>query len=150
MNDRFKFRIAVYERQQNDMPWVFVEYIDPDNQHWGLNQCGDIISDSSYWAHHTRKNAPDSVHRVYEPEMCTGLSDENGKLIYIGDIIKCGNGPLNTATVEYANGENFIDGIYPFNLYHDCGDECHCQLRDYPEYACEIIGNIHEQAKQKD
>ena len=84
------------------------------------------------------------------PEQCTGLKDKNGKLIYIGDIIKCGNGPLNTATVEYANGENFIDGIYPFNLYHDCGDECHCQLRDYPEYACEIIGNIHEQAEQKD
>lgn len=81
---------------------------------------------------------------------CTGLKDKNGNLIYEGDIIKCGNGPLNTATVEYANGENFIDGIHPFNLYHDCGDECHCQLRDYPEYACEIIGNIHEQAKQKD
>ena len=80
-------------------------------------------------------------------EQCTGLSDKNGKLIYIGDIIKCGDGPFRTATVEYANGENFIDGIYPFNLYHDCGDECHCQLRDYPEYACEIIGNIHEQNK---
>lgn len=77
-------------------------------------------------------------------EQCTGLKDKNGNLIYIGDIIKCGNGPLNTATVQYENGENFIDGIYPFNLYHDCGAECHCQLRDYPEYACEIIGNIHE------
>lgn len=77
-------------------------------------------------------------------EQCTGLKDKNGNLIYIGDIIKCGNGPLSTATVQYENGENFIDGIYPFNLYHDCGDECHCQLRDYPEYACEIIGNIHE------
>ena len=86
----------------------------------------------------------------YIIEQCTGLKDKNGNLIYIGDIIKCGNGPLNTATVEYANGENFIDGIYPFNLYHDCGDECHCQLRDYPEYACEIIGNIHEKAEQKD
>lgn len=78
-------------------------------------------------------------------EQCTGLKDKNGNLIYIGDIIKCGNGPLNTATVKYENGENFIDGIYPFNLYHDCGDTCHCQLRNYPEYACEIIGNIHEQ-----
>lgn len=82
-------------------------------------------------------------------EQCTGLKDKNGNLIYIGDKIKCGNGLFNTATVEYENGENFIDGIYPFNLYHDCGDECHCQLRDFPEYACEIIGNIHEQAEQK-
>lgn len=82
-------------------------------------------------------------------EQCTGLKDKNGNLIYIGDIIKCGNGPLSTATVQYENGENFIDGIYPFNLYHDCGDECHCQLRDYPEYACEIIGNIHEQKDNK-
>ena len=76
-------------------------------------------------------------------EQCTGLKDANGNLIYIGDKIKCGNGLFNTATVKYENGENFIDGIYPFNLYHDCGDECHCQLRDFPEYACEIIGNIH-------
>lgn len=76
MNDRFKFRIAVYERQQNNMHWEFIEYIDPDNQHWGLNQCGDIISDHSYSAHYTRKNAPDSVHRVYEPEQCTGLKDK--------------------------------------------------------------------------
>lgn len=82
-------------------------------------------------------------------EQCTGLKDKNGNLIYIGDIIKCGNGPLSTATVQYENGENFIDGIYPFNLYHDCGDECHCQLRDYPEYACEIIGNIHKQKEQQ-
>ena len=75
------------------------------------------------------------------PEQCTGLKDKNGNLIYIGDIVKCGEW---TIAVKYANGEDLIDGIYPFNLYHDCEDECHCQLRDFPEYACEIIGNIHE------
>ena len=128
MNDRFKFRVwdkymqAYVENLAENCVWIEDD-----------GQLGAGIDDDSCIL-----------------EQCTGLKDKNGKLIYIGDIIKCGNGPLNTATVEYANGENFIDGIYPFNLYHDCGDECHCQLRDYPEYACEIIGNIHEQAEQKD
>lgn len=128
MNDRFRFRIWNPDLQSYD-----------DNRDYNVailvNQDFGLIL---------------NPYRDNIIEMCTGLKDKNGKLIYIGDIIKCGNGPLNTATVEYANGENFIDGIYPFNLYHDCGDECHCQLRDYPEYACEIIGNIHEQAEQND
>jgi uncharacterized phage protein (TIGR01671 family) len=145
MNDRFKFRIAVYERQQNNMPWAFVEYIDPDNQHWGLNQCGDIISDSSYSAHYTRKNAPDSVHRVYEPEMSTGLKDKNGNLIYEGDIIK----------------DEFYRRFTIVWSEEDCAFEGRVIYRD-PEYSdrfdlykgatdnCEIIGNIHKQAEQKD
>lgn len=137
MNDRFKFRIAVYERQQNDMPWVFVEYIDPDNQHWGLNQCGDIISDSSYSAHYTRKNAPDSVHRVYEPEMSTGLKDKNGKLIYEGDVV---SNDYETGVVKYGDFNcSCCDGVYGW--YFDGAD-----IRDVGYYK--IIGNIHEQPEQ--
>ncbi len=123
MNDRFKFRVW---DDKVSKKYFYLELKFGDN---GYHP--DFITDPVF-------------------EQCTGLKDKNGNLIYIGDIIKCGDGLFSTATVEYANGENFIDGIYPFNLYHDCGDECHCQLRDYPEYACEIIGNIHEQAEQKD
>lgn len=131
MNDRFNFRI--WNKQEN-------KYLDGI---FAVARSGRLIIDLDILQDYDYSND-------YIIEQCTGLKDKNGKLIYIGDIIKCDNDPLNTATVEYANGENFIDGIYPFNLYHDCGDECHCQLRDYPEYACEIIGNIHEQAEQKD
>lgn len=135
MNSRFKFRVwdKGNKRYQGTQDWQ--PYLDTDGDVCFINT-DDV------------RNYPPENYFIIE--QCTGLKDKNGNLIYIGDIIKCGNGPLNTATVEYANGENFIDGIYPFNLYHDCGDECHCQLRDYPEYACEIIGNIHEQAEQKD
>lgn len=136
-NDRFKFRV-----------W------DEAERRYHYNDF--VVTATGYIA----KAVVDSLERTYIDqtdmdynrmvlEQCTGLRDKNGNLIYIGDIIKCGNGPLSTATVQYENGENFIDGIYPFNLYHDCGDECHCQLRDYPEYACEIIGNIHEQRNNK-
>lgn len=133
MNDRFKFR--VWNKEEKKM------YYDAQNTYDYMTgepiifaeSFGCLLNNDEEW----------------EVEQCTGLKDKNGNLIYIGDIIKCGNGPLNTATVNYENGENFIDGIYPFNLYHDCGDTCHCQLRNYPEYACEIIGNIHEQKDNK-
>lgn len=130
--DRFKFRVWNKDDETYEKTTSFdCVFIDNDGQLRISN-----YSDAS----ERLEDYTDS----YIIEQCTGLKDKNGNLIYIGDIIKCGNGPLSTATVNYENGENFIDGIYPFNLYHDCGDTCHCQLRDYPEYACEIIGNVHQ------
>lgn len=131
MNDIFKFRVWDTDIKE----YLVGEFL--------VGGCGDMIHNVVDYESFLNKGN-------FVIEQCTGLKDKNGNLIYIGDKIKCGNGLFNTATVKYENGENFIDGIYPFNLYHDCGDECHCQLRDFPEYACEIIGNIHEQAEQKD
>ena len=151
MNNRFKFRIAVYERQQNNMHWEFIEYIDPSNQHWGLNQCGDIISDHSYSAHYTRKNAPDSVHRVYEPEQCTGLKDKNGNLIYEGDVIQF------TRNRGYFTNKGDIR-VVEFSAFRFCGFGWRSRPENNVEFAltesaakqCVVIGNIHEQAEQKD
>lgn len=134
MNDRFKFRVWDKGNKRYQVTQDWQPYLDTDGDVCFINT-DDV-----------RDYPPEDYFII---EQCTGLKDKNGNLIYIGDIIKCGNNPLGTATVQYENGENFIDGIYPFNLYHDCGDECHCQLRDYPEYACEIIGNIHEQKDNK-
>lgn len=115
-------------------------------QYWEFEH-GQVKLIGDYWEPWVSKQ---DILTAKPDEQCTGLKDKNGDLIYIGDTIKCVNDIFGTITVEYANDENFIDGIYPFDLYHDCGDECHCRLRDYPEYACEIIGNVHEQIEQKD
>ena len=66
-NNKFSFKIAVYERHNNSNEWIFQEYIEDDN-HWFLNTCGDVCSLGCYSAHYRRDNAPESVHRVYEPE----------------------------------------------------------------------------------
>ena len=125
------------------MHWEFIEYIDPSNQHWGLNQCGDIISDHSYSAHYTRKNAPDSVHRVYEPEQCTGLKDKNGSLIYEEDI-------LQTPDKDQYIVEWIVDGYWHIRQIDD--EKFGCALASIKTLydGWEIIGNIHEQAEQKD
>lgn len=128
--DRFKFR--VWSTKHN----CYQAYCSFD-----LTMEGRLIDGSGNTENHGREDLI--------VEQCTGLRDINGNLIYIGDIvaIKIKGLPDDIRTVEYE--EDGIDGIYPFNLYHDCGDDCNCKLRDFPEYACEIIGNIHEQKEQK-
>lgn len=80
----------------------------------------------------------------WEVEQCTGLKDKNGNLIYEGDLIKSPNNSHKLAIVRMENGvygckEFRFNGVWEMNLYDLI-----------KHYGVEIIGNIHEQAEQKE
>lgn len=126
MNDRFKFR--VWDKNHNT-------YI-PSN----------MISTLLYFGH------KDEFHIEFECfstfadsliiEQCTGLKDKNGNLIYESDYVKDKFG--NTFLIKWFNAKFICEDqaeMQPiFSPSQDWLDKC----------GFEIIGNIHEQAEQKD
>ena len=69
----------------------------------------------------------------YEVEQCTGLKDENGKLIYEGDIVD--------------DGEQYTKIIFDKSCFcYDSGNGYYDDLAFYHTH-CEIVGNIHENSE---
>ena len=123
MNDRFKFR--VWDRYTHETPAEQMQFLCFDG--WLVDSDG---------CHHS----PDD----YVIEQCTGLKDKNGKLIYEGDLIKSPNNSHPLAVYHDTTGlwrckENRPNGIWELPLYDMSRN-----------YTVEIIGNIHEQAEQKE
>lgn len=87
----------------------------------------------------------DPTIAVSDFEFCTGLKDKNGKLIYEGDVIK--DEFYRRFTIVWSEEDCMFEGrvIYRDPEYSDRFDLYKGATDDV-----EIIGNIHEQAEQKD
>lgn len=133
MNDRFKFRVWDTSKNKYSVEdWLPM-----------IDEQGDLCF----------RNTDDVVY--YPPtdqfiiEQCTGLKDKNGKLIYEGDILDCELQDIDSHGYPFIHFKKGIVKRAKNGAYCVEGDD-DFYASDITLYPIEIIGNIHEQAEQKE
>ena len=126
MQDRFKFRIPMFTDKGTFMEFQYIEL-------------GDFIECTLCGTNG-------------KPQQCTGLKDENDKLIYEGDIFRTTEGCRGKEyscylVVKYSEGCYFLDGSYTTSgntvkfVNYDLRDIT-WDLQDSELF--ELVGNIYE------
>ena len=82
-------------------------------------------------------------------EQCTELSDKNGNLIFEGDVLDCELQDIDSHGYPFIHFKKGVVKRAKNGAYCVEGDD-DFYASDITLYPVEIIGNIHEQAEQKD
>lgn len=129
-NDRLKFRVWSKKSKRYT----------GNNASYSIDESG-LLHVHIFGQHYELGNTED-----FEVEQCTGLRDENGNLIYEGDIIKCEIDIERELSVVWDDG---CFGVYvptrdDFVKFYTLGN---FTKHEWEVQNIEIIGNIHEQAE---
>lgn len=151
MNSRFRFRIfdketGKYYKTRISRGSGCIVYQHPASSHYAWIQIGTMFAELE---RDEKTYANTGLEPDFIIEQCTGLSDKNGNLIYEGDILDCELQDIDSHGYPFIHFKKGVVKRAKNGAYCVEGDD-DFYASDITLYPIEIIGNIHEQAEQKE